>query len=509
MELCLPSGSGRILRTAVFATVLGGALLGPTPAVDRSNPCLPCRLAGPSALSAQDLEDRVRTALARAPATGAVIAVVHADSLLLLQAFGDRDDEGGSPMELDNLFHLGSAGEMLLGAAAVQAGLDGRIRLDMPISGYAPDLPAGIGEATLAQLLTSTAGLDDSPLVGRLEGEEPEALPPEREVELLSDRVLITAPGMVRSTSRLSLLVAGHVLEAGLGDSFEGVFQALIGEPAEMVHTVFSTEEATARGGVPGYARGQNPERPFDPANPLDDALLAPHLRIWSSTPDLARLLGAWLGAIPLTETSAGPAKALHLASLPLVSDPTVPDDPPRLGFGWRIGEFEGRTELRASGGGPGHSALLRVIPDARLGVVILTNGSDASLLGVSSFILQQLLPSLDPDPNETGSVVPAHTDLFPVPVVPPPVGVEAPGPEHAGTYRNGSEILILVELGDGLGVEVGTAEPLEVRTHQGGRLTAHIADGRVAMRMRIVQDREDRVYLLLGGRAFLLENGP
>jgi hypothetical protein len=148
---------------------------------------------------------------------------------------------------------------------------------------------------------------------------------------------------------------------------------------------------------------------------------------------------------------------------------------------------------------------LIRVIPEARIGIVLLMNGG-ANMLGVSSYMLGPLVAELAADPQESappGASVPA---LLPVPVVPPPEPVEAPGPEHAGTYRNGSEILVLVHVGGSLKAEVGAALPLEVRVVGDGILTAHIADGREAMRMRMVRDREGRVYLLLHGKAFLLE---
>lgn len=463
-------------------------------------------LAVPAQLQAQNLDERAETALARGPATGMVIAVVHADSLLLLQAFGDRDHEGNRPMEPGGLLHLGSLGEVLLGATAVSAALEGRVRLDAPVSTYVSDeLPPGVGEATLAELLTHTAGLDDSPLVGRRPGEPAEALPPERELELLSDHALTSPPGMVRSISRFSFLVAEHVLEVALGQSLADAFQELVGEPARMTETVFSTEAEGARGRVQGYAPSQSPERPFAPASPGDDRLLPGHLRIWSTAAELARLLESWLGSLPLDVASAGPGAALHFASLPLVSDPADPDRTARFGFGWIVGEFEGWRELRASGSGPGHTGLLRVIPEARLGVVILANGSGRSFLELSSFVLGRLLPEVAPDAEELPLAGPGETELFPVPVVPPPAPVDEPGPEHAGTYRNGSEVLDLVEVEGGLAVEVGTGTPLELRERGEGLLTAHIADGRVAMRLRMVRDREGRVYLILRERAFLL----
>lgn len=50
-------------------------------------------------------------------------------------------------MGLDHLFHLGSLGELFLGAAAVRAALLGHVEQDAPVSAYAPDLPEGTGRA--------------------------------------------------------------------------------------------------------------------------------------------------------------------------------------------------------------------------------------------------------------------------------------------------------------------------------------------------------------------------
>ena len=464
-------------------------------------------MAGATELRAQSLDERVLTGLARGPGTGAIIAIVHADSLLLLQAFGQQSEEDERPMGLDDLFHMGSMGEVFLGAVAVQAALQGHVRLDAPISEYTSDLPDGIGQATMAQLLTSTAGLDDSPLLGRLQGEELEDLPPERELELLSDRVVLTAPGMVRSRSRYNLLVAGHALESALGRPLPELFREFLGEPAGMLQTVFSSDAAGLRSRVQGYTRSTDASGPFQTADRPDDALLAPYLRAWSSAPDLARLLGAWLGSLDADDAAERDPHPLAIASLPAVGDNGSPGNPLEFGFGWRVGSGEGdATDLSATGGGSGHSVLLRVVPEARLGIVIVTNGAGTSLFGVSAFILERLVPDLLPDPAGVEPAYPRIPELFPSPVVPPPLPVERPGPEHVGTYRNGSEIFVLVETEEGLGAELGTGAPLEVRSHGGGVLTAHIADGREAMRMRLVQDREGGVYLILRGRAFRQE---
>ncbi len=469
-------------------------------------------MVGPSTLQAQDLEERVLQALSRQAATGAIVAVVHADSILFVRSFGYLDQEGTREMPPDQLFYLSSVGTPLLGALAVRLARKGIVDLDVPVARWAPGLPPRLGEATLAQLLTETAGLDDSPLLARGAGEAPESLPPDRQIELLSDGVLTTDPGMLRSVSQYSHLLAGHVLATAAGRSLDELLGEEVLAPGGMDGTVLSTEEALARGAEPGWVLSQSPDRPFAPAPLPQDELLPAHRRGWTTAHDLAELLRLWLGSGTLAASGveddpppgSGIAEAFSLSALPLVPDPFDASGAVRWGFGWQIGEFEGFREVRAIGGGAGHVVALHVLPELHLGMVVLTNGG--TLMSATSPVLEELMAGLagvDP-PGDAETA--AAAGLFPFPVVAAPEPVLSPGPEHVGRYRNGSEILVLVEGPDGLAADMGTAEPLAIRVHDDGILTGHIADGRQALLLRMVTDREGRVYLILRDRAFLME---
>jgi CubicO group peptidase (beta-lactamase class C family) len=487
---------------AVLAFV--AAFLLPVPERDSGSSCLACGLVGASGLQGQDLDQRVATALAGSPATGAVLAVVHADSLLLLKAFGHADQEGLREMSISNLFPLGSAGEILLGALAVRMARAGVVSLGSPAARYAPDLPDGIGRASLAQFLLHTAGLDDSPLLPRRPEEEPQPLPPERELELLSDRVLLGRPGVVRSYSRFSLNVAGHILERAGGQPLAHLIRTLIAAPAGMRRIAFSTEEALALGTATGYTIvGQGPDRSAVPAPLPVDSLRTPHLRVWTSALDLANLMSTWLRNLPLGDQAPEVAVALRLSAQPMQPNPESSFERAVLGIGWRIHEFQGRRELRATGGSPGHTVLLRVLPEQQLAVVVMENGSGSGLFPVSTFILERLLPTLGPGPPGPPTPATPDPDLLPLFQSPSLEAVEKLGPEHAGAYRNGSEILVLVEREGGLVADLGTAEPLEIRPQGHGFFSFHISDGREGMRVRMVRDPEGRAYLVLRGRAF------
>ncbi len=476
-----------------------------------------CALAGPLPADAQELGERVRDQLVRQPASGAVVAAVHGDSLVLLQAFGHIDQERTREMSVDQPFHLSGAGDAFLGALAIRMALEGVVELDAPVSRWAPELPARVGQATLAQLLTHTAGLDDSPLLSRRPGEPPQDLAPEREVELLSDHVLVTDPGMIRSDSRYNLLVAGHVLASAAGRPLARLLEEEVISPAGLAETMFDTRSAIQRGAPPGFVWSRSPDAPFEPAPLPRDEVLAAHLRGWSTGEDLARLLTLWLGS---QDNPLG--RALDVSSRPLVADPTDPDDALRFGLGWESREFGPWREVRAVGDRAGYSAIIRVVPELRLGVIVLANGGTTHMTAVSSYLLERLagevaaegsdLPAAPAHPEAHAQSPAEAWDLVPIPVVPSPEPILTPGPEHAGRYRNGSEVLVLVEADGALAADMNTPEPLEIRVHDHGVLTGHIGDGREGLRVRMVRDREGRVYLLLRKKAFLLEeeaDGP
>ncbi|CAN5740486.1 serine hydrolase domain-containing protein [soil metagenome] len=442
-------------------------------------------------LSADTLfEAAVRRDLAATAATGAVFAVVDAEGIRSIEAVGYLDLERTVPMPPSYLFHLGSGGNLLLASAALRLHEEGVLALDAPISRVVPGVPREMGRVTLEQLLLETGGLDDSPLQTRRVGEPVRRIPPEVELGLLTDRVVLAAPGALRSPSRHHWLLSGHVVETAAGTSLERVVRRLYGEPLGLGSMFFAPPGSSPSGALPGYQGSRTASGPYVPAPFPDPAVLQPQERIWSTAEDLARILARWL------------AEPDHLIALarPRVRDPADPDGRVSHALGFRVAPD---GSWNAGGQAPGHSVILRFFPADGVAVLVMTNGG-SSLMARSRSILEAEARSSWAEP------APALLALQDAEAPPLPLErIVEPRPSHAGLFRNGSEVFRLVVHEGRLAADPGLPAPLPIRTGEGGQLEAHLEDGRTAMVIHLFRDSEGRLLALYRGVAFRWEPEP
>lgn len=134
-------------------------------------------------------------------APGAAIAVIQDNKVVFAEGFGTANGATKAPVTAQTRFRIGSLAKMFTATAILS---EPRLRLDVPVRTYVPDLPPRIGEVTLEQLLTHRAGLVD-----RL-----------NEVKL-SDEDQFLEPGRLFSYSSLGYAVAGRVASSVAGVPFD------------------------------------------------------------------------------------------------------------------------------------------------------------------------------------------------------------------------------------------------------------------------------------------------
>ncbi len=111
----------------------------------------------------------VRAYMNTAHIAGVTVAVVDRDRVLLQKGYGIAGLDPPRPVDpQQTLFRIGSISKTFTYVAAMQLVADGRIRLDGNINDYlSPDLAIpdeGFGPITLENLMTHTAGFEDSAL---------------------------------------------------------------------------------------------------------------------------------------------------------------------------------------------------------------------------------------------------------------------------------------------------------------------------------------------------------
>jgi CubicO group peptidase (beta-lactamase class C family) len=309
---------------------------------------------------------------------GTAIAVVRNDSVVFIKGYGVR--ELGKPARVDahTLFAIGSTTKAFTAAALAMLVDSGKVSWDDPVTKHLPWLeladPYVTRELTVRDLLTHRSGLPRGDLTWYGSGfDRSEVL---RRVRYLKPR------WSFRSTygyQNIMFLAAGEVVAAASGVSWGDFLKARIFTPLGMTETNTSVT-ALSDGDV------------AVPHDKIDDTVRAiawrnidnvgPAGSINSNVSDLAQWLRLQLGS--------GSYRGRRLLSDSVIEEMHTPQMVVRMskearetfpdthflayGLAWSLRDYHGKKFVGHGGAIDGMRAEIGLIPESKLGVVVLSN---------------------------------------------------------------------------------------------------------------------------------------
>jgi CubicO group peptidase (beta-lactamase class C family) len=352
----------------------------------------------PLALTGERLaafEAYVAAKLAERGVPGAAVAVVQGGEVAFLQGFGVRQLGRPEPVTADTLLRIGSVTKSfssMLAATLVDAG---RLGWETPLVDLLPDFavadPALTPRLTVADAFSAASGLP------RRDWEfifNAHALTPERVVAEMA-RLPLTAPYGEKYQYSNQMVAAGGwaaaVADAGspndLGQAYAIALRARVLNPIGMARSTLALAEAVAGD---DYAAPHAADIGGAPrALPLleDDWVVAaaPSGALWSSAREMARYVQTELAR----GLGPGGGRVVSAANLERTWAPGVAFPPPaagtppelatlaqHYGLGWVVGAYGGQRLVWHAGATLGFHSRVSFLPEADLGVVVLTNAS-------------------------------------------------------------------------------------------------------------------------------------
>ncbi len=313
---------------------------------------------------------------------GASFAIVHDQETLRTGAIGRADPEAGRSAAVDTLYSICSISKLFTSIAVMQLRDRGMVTLDEPISTYLDwftleDVHPDDEPITLRRILTHSSGLPRESDHAYWTGPDFPFPTHDEIVERISGQHTLYPSGRYFQYSNLGLTLAGEVVSAVDGRSFDEYVRQEILDPLGMQDTFTEIPEAHRDG---RFARGYSARRPDGrrEAMPFFQVRgIAPAAGFASTATDLA-MFAAW--QLRLRHDGATP-EVLHPATLREMQRVhwVDPDWETTWGLGFHVAEVDGRTVVGHSGGCPGFYSVVSLEPKAGLGVVVLTNaiGSD------------------------------------------------------------------------------------------------------------------------------------
>jgi CubicO group peptidase (beta-lactamase class C family) len=340
---------------------------------------------------AQDYVDRV---VDRARSTfdvpGIAVAVVKDGKVVLAKGYGVRRTGEPAPVTEHTLFRIASNTKAFTSAALAILVDQKRIAWDDPVTQYLPAFqmydPYVTREMTIRDLLTHRSGMGLG--AGDLMFFPPSDLSPEEIVRRLRFIKPATSFRSTYAYDNLLYLVAGSLIPAVTnGQSWDDFLKARIFTPLGMTDTVADTRSfkaakdiATPHNKLSGKLEAL-PQEDVDNNAPagalvssasdlakwmivqLNEGLIEGNRRLFTA----ARSREMWSGVtvLPIEE----PGKSAH---------PAFAETRPNFalyGLGWGLRDYRGKKTVGHTGMLAGFVSRTALVPDLKLGIVILTNG--------------------------------------------------------------------------------------------------------------------------------------
>ena len=313
---------------------------------------------------------------------GLAIAIVRNDSVLLARGYGVRALGQPGSVDAHTLFGIMSTTKAMTAAALAMLVDDGKVSWNDPVAKWLPEVqfpdPFLARELTVRDLLTHNTGLGNADLLWtRGDMELPEIL---GRIRYLRPSYSLRA-GFVYHNVMYG--AAGEVIARASGMSWEEFVRTRIFVPLGMTRT-YPTYRAAAAARDPNISRAHY--RIGDSVRVIDEDLVdaVPAAgSVWSTASDMARWARFLLDSARVDGKRLISARNFaelfrpHVVVPPGGFYPTAQVTRPRwttYGLGWYQQDYNGRYLAFHTGSLDGRTAIIGLVPDARMAVIVFGN---------------------------------------------------------------------------------------------------------------------------------------
>lgn len=322
------------------------------------------------------LESTATEELKKTGTPGVAIAIIRGDRAVFANSLGVSNIETGTPVTSDMLFRIASNTKMLTAAALVSLAEKAKINLNEPIGTYVKGLSPKLSQLTLHQLLSHTAGMQDGSSDFGLHDDSSLG----SFIRTWTDDYLFTEPGRIFSYSNLGYDLAGLVLEEVTGKPYADAMDEVLFKPLGMNRTTLRPLMAVTYPLATGHRIGEK-GKPVVVRPLADEVREWPSGGVFTSVTDYARFVIAFINQGRLEGKQVLSPEVIAKLSTPYSHSPSGDDQQhARYSYGLNIVNYRGVRVLQHGGSMAGFGALLRMAPEHRFAIIILSNRTGALL---------------------------------------------------------------------------------------------------------------------------------
>jgi CubicO group peptidase (beta-lactamase class C family) len=329
-----------------------------------------------------DLETKLKRSIRKHGVPGASIAILRGRRVVASAAAGVTNVDTNVPATTDTVFQIGSITKVFTATLIMQLVDDGLLSLDTPIVKYLPEFQvadqATRRAVTARHLLSHTSGIDGDFFVDSGRGDDSIA----RLIPMMTLLPSVFPLGTKMSYCNVGFAVLGRLIEVLRRETYDQAMRQRIFKPLGMTHAMTLPEDALRHRCAVGHvATPKDPKRMMvAPFTHLPHGLKSAGTLPAMSAPNLLEFVSAHLehGRI------GGGKRLLSAASVAAMQRQQVrlqkhaPAFISAWGLGWALHDFGGHKVIGHDGGTIGQYSFLRISPQKRVAVALLTNGGDA-----------------------------------------------------------------------------------------------------------------------------------
>ena len=341
---------------------------------------------------------------------GIAVGIVKDGKLIFAKGYGVKNIKTSDPVDANTLFQIASNSKAFTAACIAILVDEGKLnwndRVIDKLPGFKMSDPYVTNEMRVQDLLCHRSGLS-------LGAGDLMFFPP---TDFTRDQILYKLRYLKLSTSFRSTYaydnilypVAGELIKAVSGMSWEKFVEKNIFRPLGMTHSYTGVRELLK---TDDYATPHNlVNGKLSTVQIAEWDNVAPAGGVISSVNDLSKWIIAQLdsGRIGNSDKRLFDKKETVQMWMPHINIP-VRTPPPGMsalktnfvayGLGWFINEYRGHKLVWHTGGLPGFVTRVTMVPDSKIGVIVLTNQeSGAAFQAITYYILDNLFNTIDTD---------------------------------------------------------------------------------------------------------------
>lgn len=288
--------------------------------------------------------------------TGTVL-VARGGRPIFRKGYRAANREWMMPNTVGTRYRIGSIGKQFTAAAILQMVDQGKLRLDDPIEGHVPGLPASWGKATIRQLLSHTSGI---PSYTMIEGFHARLMPLEHTPKELTDLVrnmpLNYEHGTKFGYNNSGYVLLGRIIESVSGMGYADYLEKKLLAPLGLRNSGYDDGRILVAQLAQDYTDRK-------------DQVVKSRLVNMSNTYAAGGMVSTVDDLLAWQQMLVG-GKVLSPHSLQAM----FTDGGHRYGFGWYVRENLSRKLYEHGGNIGAYSSLLAYYPDDQVVVIVLSN---------------------------------------------------------------------------------------------------------------------------------------